>query len=109
MAKNEDVKSEEKDLRTRQVEERRKRMVKLKPRAPVVRVVPASDELRRALKHPRGMGFPPDGSAEWPDDRFTRRRIKEGAVTVERPQEEQEQDRRVPRRSSSPLPSEPGA
>ncbi|MFH0298357.1 hypothetical protein AAFX91_14160 [Bradyrhizobium sp. 31Argb] len=49
-----------------------------------VRVTPASDELRKVLKHPNGSGFlPGGGSAEWPNDRFTKRRIADGSVTVE--------------------------
>jgi hypothetical protein len=47
-----------------------------------VRVAPANDNMRRVLKHPTGARFPATGSAEWPDDRFTRRRIREGSIVV---------------------------
>jgi hypothetical protein len=65
----------------------RERMERLKaarpPSALGVRVVPANDELRRVLKHPRGVKFPSQGSAEWPNDKFTKRRLAEGAITLE--------------------------
>ena len=52
-------------------------------RAEVVRVVPKNDELRKYLKHSSGRKLNAEGSTEWPNDQFTRRRIKEGDVTVE--------------------------
>ena len=52
------------------------------PKTPVVRVEPATDVLRRALKHPRGHAFTAEGSVEWPLDRFTHRRIADGSVKV---------------------------
>jgi hypothetical protein len=48
-----------------------------------VRVSPANDTMRRLLRHPSAGGFGAEGSAEWPDDRFTKRRIADGDVTVE--------------------------
>jgi hypothetical protein len=42
------------------------------------------------LKHPKGGGFPESGSAEWPDDRFTKRRIADGSVTREATDETQQ-------------------
>jgi hypothetical protein len=60
------------------------RMQKLAEAAPAgVRVVPAKEEYRAVLKHPTGGGFPAEGSKEWPDDRFTKRRIADGSVTRE--------------------------
>lgn len=74
----------EKSLREQQIDERRQMMAKLNPRLPRVRVIAASDELRSVLKHPKGGKFPKGGgSVEWPHDQFTRRRIAEGAVTIE--------------------------
>jgi hypothetical protein len=50
----------------------------------VVRVVPKNAELRKYLKHGvTKVGFLAEGSAEWPNDSFTRKRIKDGDVTVE--------------------------
>ena len=57
---------------------------------PGVRVEPAGDptgrnqwtaeDMRRLLKHPKAGGFRSEGSIEWPDDDFTRRRIREGSL-----------------------------
>jgi hypothetical protein len=48
---------------------------------PQIKVIPANDTMRRKLKHPSGVGFRTTGGATWPDDRFTRQRLKEGAIT----------------------------
>lgn len=48
-----------------------------------VRVVPKSDELREVLRHPRAGRFRTSGSTEWPLDQFTKRRLRDGDVTVE--------------------------
>jgi hypothetical protein len=54
----------------------------------VVRVVPAdgegftADDMRRLLKHPHAGGFRSDGDIEWPDDTFTKRRLREGSVKL---------------------------
>jgi hypothetical protein len=52
-----------------------------------VRVEPANDDMRRLLKHPRAGGFRSEGSIEWPDDTFTKRRLKEGSITLAKPPE----------------------
>ena len=49
--------------------------------APRVRVAPATEEIRRVLRHPHGMAFRSTGSVEWPMDSFTYNRIKEGSIT----------------------------
>ena len=49
---------------------------------PTVRVTPASDDLRRLLKHPYGMAFRSTGSAEWPHDKFTKRRLADGSIKL---------------------------
>jgi hypothetical protein len=52
----------------------------------VVRVLPRNDQIRKYIKHPRTrVGFPAEGSAEWPNDAFTKRRIIDGDVTIEAP------------------------
>jgi hypothetical protein len=38
--------------------------------------------MRRLLKHPRAGGFRSEGSIEWPDDTFTRRRLRDGDVKL---------------------------
>jgi len=42
-----------------------------------------NDDIRKILRHPTGGAFREDGSAEWPDDSFTHRRVADGDVTVE--------------------------
>jgi hypothetical protein len=48
-----------------------------------VQVTPTKDDYRRVLKHPKAGGFPKSGSAAWPLDRFTERRIRDGDIKVE--------------------------
>jgi hypothetical protein len=50
---------------------------------PRVRVTPANEDIRRVLRHPHGMPFRETGSVEWPLDKFTQKRINEGAITAE--------------------------
>jgi hypothetical protein len=52
------------------------------PRLAPVRIMPRDDEVRRFLTHPSGNAFPDSGAAEWPNDRFTQRRLADGSVTV---------------------------
>jgi hypothetical protein len=62
----------------------RERMEKIREARPAgVRVTPANDEMRRLLKHPKSGGFRKEGSVEWPDDRFTKRRLADGSITRE--------------------------
>ena len=66
----------------------RERIAKMNEAAPTgIRVVPAKDEYRGVLKHPKAGGFPAEGSKEWPDDRFTKRRLADGSVTREETKE----------------------
>jgi hypothetical protein len=68
--------------RQKRIAERQAQLKSRMPKAHTVRVEPSSDVLRRAVRHPRGIGFPPTGAAEWPLDRFTKRRIADGTVKV---------------------------
>jgi hypothetical protein len=53
-------------------------------RPKVVRVVPKNENLRKYLKHGvTKVGFLAEGAVEWPNDQFTRRRLKEGDITIE--------------------------
>jgi hypothetical protein len=57
-------------------------------RVKVVRVIPKNEAIRKGLRHwPSRVGFPKEGSAEWPFDTFTKRRIKDGDVTIEKPED----------------------
>ena len=79
---------------------------------PRVRVLPASDELRAALRHPNGMGFRSTGSIEWPMDKFTQRRLREGSITIEKKLDEESNNKsehrqqHQPHRRSAPPPAE---
>jgi hypothetical protein len=65
---------------------RKERVAIMNAAAPTgVQVVPANDDYRKVLKHPKAGGFPESGAAAWPDDRFTKRRLADGSVTVEAP------------------------
>jgi hypothetical protein len=66
---------------------------------PRVRVVATRDDLRGALRHPAsGTGFPSSGgSVEWPNDQFTKRRIRDGDVRVEESRED-----RTPKEEAKP-------
>jgi hypothetical protein len=74
----------EKSLRFKQREERLKR-IREQNTPKRVRVLPRDDVIRRDIVHPvNRIAFPPQGgSVEWPLDQFTKRRIREGDVTVE--------------------------
>jgi hypothetical protein len=63
----------------------RERMEKIRAAKPIggIRVVPTDEKYRKILKHPNGMAFRAEGSVEWPNDRFTKRRIAEGVVKAE--------------------------
>ena len=57
-----------------------------------VRVNPRDDEIRRAFKNvPGRMGFPSQGSVEWPLDQYTKRRLRDGSITIADAGERQEQ------------------
>ena len=83
---NDQPKQQEKSARLKQIEERKARMSTFVPpgRETRVRVNPATDDIRKHIKHPSGnIKFPESGSADWPLDSFTKRRLREGSVTRE--------------------------
>jgi hypothetical protein len=53
-----------------------------------VRVVPGehpsmnAEQIRKTIKHARGMAFRPTGSVEWPNDRFTKKLLRTGVVKL---------------------------
>src|SRR5262245_16211785 len=75
-------------LRGQRQRERMQRIKAAKPQGGI-RVVPTDEKYRKLLKHPNGMGFRPEGSVEWPNDRFTKRRIAEGVIKREDDKKEQ--------------------
>jgi hypothetical protein len=64
-----------------------------------VRVVPAdgdgftADDMRRLLKHPSAGGFRSSGDIEWPNDTFTKRRLREGSIKLAEQKQEGERGR----------------
>jgi hypothetical protein len=49
-----------------------------------VRVVPTKDEYRKVLRHPvNNQAFRETGSMEWPFDAFTKRRLRDGSLSLE--------------------------
>jgi|SRR6516165_8463774 len=70
--------------------EARLKALKEATRTPGVRVVPVYEKDRATLMHvPSRRRFRSEGSVEWPNDRFTQRRIAEGVIRVVAPDEEQ--------------------
>ena len=62
----------------------RQRMERLRAAIPPgIRVVPANDKMRRLLRHPHAGGFRAEGGADWPNDRFTKRRLADGSIKRE--------------------------
>jgi hypothetical protein len=47
-----------------------------------VRVEPKNDLMREILRHPTAGFFRAQGAAEWPDDKFTQRRLKDGDIKL---------------------------
>jgi hypothetical protein len=81
-------------------------MLKKANATPRVKVMPANDAMRRMLEHPSGIGFHGSGGAEWPLDRFTRRRLKEGAIVLA---EKAEKAKPAESKRSEPEPAEESA
>ena len=82
----------------------RQRMERLRDAAtrPAIQVVPSNDKMRRLLRHPHAGGFRAEGGAEWPNDRFTKRRLAEGVIKrEERPHSDRDKGGHHPRRSAS--------
>lgn len=62
----------------------------------MVRVVPNDDAMRRLLKHPAAGGFRAQGAANWPNDRYTKRRLEEGSIKLESDEKKHEGDKPKP-------------
>jgi hypothetical protein len=72
-----------KSERSQRIAARKAHIKSLMPTRPMIRVEPTKDDYRKYLSHPNGTAFPQgSGSVEWPHDRFTKRRIKDGSVKV---------------------------
>lgn len=75
--------------RARLLKARSDRVKALMPKRPMIHVEPTKDDYRKYLKHPNGTAFPHGGGGiDWPNDRFTQRRIADGSVkAIERSEE----------------------
>lgn len=83
----------------------RERIAKLNEAAPTgIKVIPAKEEYRKVLKHPKGAAFPETGSATWPDDRFTKRRLADGSVAREPTEARKADHHKGPPRQKAPEP-----
>jgi hypothetical protein len=79
-----------------QIQAERMQKIREVNRVPRVRVLPRDDEVRKHIKHyPSQVGFPAEGSVEWPYDSFTKKRIRDGAVTIDQETGEQRDARRA--------------
>lgn len=91
-------------LRGLRIKERLEKMRETAP--PGVRVVPANDDVRKLMGHPKVGRFPNEGGTVWPNDRFTKRRIADGSVTVEKDEKPKpdEQEKPQPDQQKKPPP-----
>lgn len=64
-----------------------------------MRVWPTSDAMRQALVHPTAGKFHDTGGAEWPEDSFTHRRIRDGDVSTEEPKEDRPKAKPAPQKT----------
>ena len=96
-------------LRGKRQAERTKMMAAAKPKG--VRVTPANDDMRRVIKHPHSGNFPKTGSAEWPNDRFTKRRIADGSIKLDekKPDDKKHDDKSPPDKKPRFQSDEPSA
>lgn len=47
-----------------------------------MKVIAKNDEVKRVLYHPTAGAFREDGTAEWPEDTYTARRLADGDITT---------------------------
>jgi hypothetical protein len=72
-----------------------------------MKVKAKNETIAKFIRHPSGGSFQSDGTANWPNDQFTKRRIRDGDITVVEAHEEQQSVRQhQPRRSSRSASSE---
>jgi hypothetical protein len=74
-----------------------------------VRVEPVNQRVRETIAHPFGGRFPATGSTEWPNDSFTKRRIRDGDIKLaadqqQRPQEQRKEQKPAERHSAARRP-----
>jgi hypothetical protein len=57
-----------------------------------VQVWPKNEQIRKIIRHPTAGAFGVEGPSVWPDDQYTARRIADGDVLTEAPQEAPKQE-----------------
>lgn len=68
----------------------------------MIHVEPKDDKMRKLIRHPVAGGFREEGGADWPEDAFTMRRLRDGdVVRAEPPSKEAPVRRPRPPRSQS--------
>jgi hypothetical protein len=84
---------------------RQQKVKRISQQVPLVRILPATDSMRRMLKHPdAATQFGKTGSVEWPMDQFTQRRLREGAIRLE---DDEQQSKVKVRERATPLEEKP--
>jgi hypothetical protein len=86
----------------RRGQEHRERTQELRVfKKPGIRVEPRDETMRKVLRHPNGVAFRSTGSVEWPDDRFTQKRLRVGDVKrVEETEDSKESKQKQPERQA---------
>jgi hypothetical protein len=76
-----------------------------------LRVEPANDVMREILRHPTAGFFRGKGAAEWPDDKFTQRRLRDGDIKLAEDQRTTRNgsQEKAPQQSAAPTPPTPPA
>ena len=82
----------------------RERAERHKRTTPGVRVEPTSDLWRRLMRHPKAGSFRSEGSMEWPNDVFTKKRLRAGVAVRLAEGEPEHQEAPVHSRSASRRP-----
>jgi hypothetical protein len=97
--------------KTPQWHRRQERLKRIREQMQVkrVRVVPRDDIIRRDIVHGvTRVRFPKEGSVEWPLDQFTKRRLREGVVTLEGKEAQEARARsRAQSAQATPKPTQP--
>lgn len=71
-----------------------------------MKVWPRDDDVKNVLYHPTGGPFREDGTADWPDDTYTHRRISDGDITATDPGGA---GRSMPTSTPTPTPEKPAS
>ena len=63
-----------------------------------MKVYALKDNVKKFIRHmPTGYRFDENGVSDWPDDQFTRRRIRDGDISLEPPQKRETVTKKIER------------